>query len=132
VTLAAELVVLAGFSAGWLAAGGHPAGGARMTLLVLTATAMGMQSAGVRLLGQMSSTYLTSTLIGIFQSLAVRRVPQDWLRSTAVLLAFVSGAALGVAGALASPALVPAAVMIPLAVVVLCAARSAHLREAAG
>jgi uncharacterized membrane protein YoaK (UPF0700 family) len=129
VTMAAELVMLAGFSAGWLAAGGHPSGGVRMTLLALTAAAMGMQSAAVRLLGQMSTTYLTSTLIGIFQSLAVRRVPQDWQRSTGVLLAFVAGAALGVAGALASPALVPVAVMLPLAVVVLGAARLAALRQ---
>jgi len=122
-------VVLAGFSAGWLLAGGHPADGVRMTLLALTAAAMGMQGAAVRLLGQMSSTYLTSTLIGIFQSLAVRRVPQDWLRSTCVLIAFVAGAAFGVASAEASPALVPVAVMLPLAVVVLCAARSAALRQ---
>jgi uncharacterized membrane protein YoaK (UPF0700 family) len=129
VTMAAELVVLAGFSAGWLAAGGHPSGGVRMTLLALTAAAMGMQSAAVRLLGQMSTTYLTSTLIGIFQSLAVRRVPQDWHRSTGVLLAFVAGAALGVAGAVASPVLVPVVVMLPLAAVVLCAARSAALRQ---
>jgi uncharacterized membrane protein YoaK (UPF0700 family) len=135
ITMAAELVLLAGFSAGWLAADGHPSGAGRMALLALTAAAMGMQSAAVRLLGQMSSTYLTSTLIGIFQSLAVRRVPQDWQRSTGVLIAFVAGAALGVAGAGASPALVPVAVMLPLAVVAGCAARSASLRlprDAAG
>ncbi len=128
-TMAAELVVLAGFSVGWLLTGGHPADGVRMTLLALTAAAMGMQSAAVRLLGQMSTTYLTSTLIGIFQSLAVRRVPQDWQRSTGVLLVFVAGAALGVAGATVSAALVPVAVMVPLAAVVLCAARSASLRQ---
>jgi uncharacterized membrane protein YoaK (UPF0700 family) len=128
-TMAAELVVLAGFSAGWLAAGGHPSGAGRLALLALSAAAMGMQSAAVRLLGQMSTTYLTSTLIGILQSLAVRRAPQDWQRSTGVLIAFVAGAALGVAGAGASPALVPVAVMLPLAVVVLCAARSAPLRQ---
>ena len=128
VTMAAELILLAGFSAGWLAAGGHPSGAARLILLGLSAAAMGMQSAAVRLLGHMSSTYLTSTLIGIFQSLAVRRVPGDWKRSTGVLTAFVAGAALGVAGAVTSAALVPVAVLLPLAVVVLCAARSAALR----
>ncbi len=128
VTMAAELVVLAGFSAGWLGADGHPSDGVRLTLLALTAAAMGMQSAAVRLLGQMSTTYLTSTLIGIFQSIGARRVPRDWQRSTAVLIAFVAGAAFGVAGAIASAALVPVAVMVPLAVVILCAARSASLR----
>lgn len=128
-TMAAELVVLAGFSAGWLLTGGHPADGVRMTLLALTAAAMGMQGAAVRLLGQMSSTYLTSTLIGIFQTLAVRRVPQDWHRSTGVLVVFMAGAALGVAGGAVSPVLVPMVVMLPLAVVVLCAARSAALHQ---
>jgi uncharacterized membrane protein YoaK (UPF0700 family) len=128
-TMAAELVVLAAFSVGWLAADGHPSGGVRMTLLTLTAVAMGLQSAAVRLLGQMSSTYLTSTLIGIFQSLGARREPQDWQRSTGVLIAFVAGAALGVAAAGAAPALVPVAVLVPLAVVVLCAARSTALRQ---
>jgi uncharacterized membrane protein YoaK (UPF0700 family) len=128
-TMAAELVVLAGFSAGWLLAGGHPADGVRMTLLALSAAAMGMQSAAVRLLGQMSTTYLTSTLIGIFQSLAVGRVPRDWHRSAGVIVAFAAGAALGVAGAMVSAVLVPVAVMLPLAVVVLCAARSSALRQ---
>ena len=68
-TLAAELVVLAGFSAGWLASDGHPAGSAHLTLLAVAA-AMGMQSTAVRHLGQMSSTYLTSTLTGILEALA--------------------------------------------------------------
>jgi len=127
-TMAVELVVLAGFSAGWLAADGHPSGAARLALLALGAVAMGMQSAAVRLLGQMSSTYLTSTLIGIFQSLAVREAPQDWQRGTGVLIAFVAGAALGMAGAAAATALVPVVVMLPLAAVVLGAASSAPLR----
>lgn len=129
VTMVAELAVLAGFSAGWLATDGHPSDGVRLTLLALTAAAMGMQSAAVRLLGQMSTTYLTSTLIGIFQSLGARRVPPDWPRSTGVLVVFVAGAALGVAGAIVSAALVPVVVMVPLAVVVLCAAGSASLRQ---
>lgn len=128
-TMAAELAVLAGFSAGWLATNGHPSAGARLTLLALTSISMGMQSAAVRLLGQMSSTYLTSTLIGIFQALSVRRVPDAWRRSTGVLVFFVAGAALGVAGAAASAALVPVAVMVPLAGVTLCAAASATFRQ---
>jgi hypothetical protein len=46
-----------------------------------------------------------------------------------MLLAFVAGAALGVAGAIVSSVLVPVAVMLPLAAVVFCAAGSAALRR---
>lgn len=130
VALAAELLVLAGFSGGWLAAGGHPAGGGRLVLLIAVAAAMGMQSTAARRLGQMSTTYLTSTLTGLLQALAVRRWPSEWQRSTGVLAAFIVGAVIGAVAALRSPSWVPAAVLIPLAAVVLCsvpaAARSAR------
>ena len=119
-TLAAELLVLAAFSGGWLASDGHPAGGGRLALLVVAGGAMGMQSTAVRRLGQMSTTYLTSTLTGLLQALAIRRWPSQWQRSTGVLAAFVAGAALGAVAALESPSLVPAAVLIPLAAVVTC------------
>lgn len=129
VTLAAELLVLAGFSAGWLATSGSPAGGARVALVMVGAAAMGMQAAAVRRLGQMSSTYLTSTLTGMLEALAVRRWPADWQRSGGVILAVVAGAALGAAAATSAESLVPVAVLVPLAVVVACAARSASLRR---
>jgi uncharacterized membrane protein YoaK (UPF0700 family) len=120
VTLAAELAVLAGFSGGWLAAGGHPSGGPRLTLLAVVAAGMGMQSTAIRRLGPMSTTYLTSTLIGILQALAIRRWPSQWQRSTGVLLAYVIGAVLGGLAVLLAPPAVPAAVLVPLAVAVAC------------
>lgn len=120
VTLAAELAVLAGFSSGWLASGGHPSGGPRLTLLAVAAAGMGMQSTAIRRLGPMSTTYLTSTLIGILQALAIRRWPSQWQRSTGVLLAYVIGAVLGGLAVLLAPPAVPAAVLVPLAVAVAC------------
>jgi uncharacterized membrane protein YoaK (UPF0700 family) len=129
VTLAAELLVLIGFSAGWLVTGGHPAGAAQLALLAVAATAMGMQSAAVRNLGLMSSTYLTSTLTGILEVVPGGRLPASWQRSVSALCALVVGAALGGVTATASPALVPVVVLIPLAAVVWCAARSASLRR---
>lgn len=119
-TLAAELLVLAAFSGGWLASGGHPAGGGRLALLAAAGGAMGMQSTAVRRLGHMSTTYLTSTLTGLLQALAIRRWPSQWQRSTGVLAAFVTGAVLGAVAALESSSLVPAAILIPLAAVVTC------------
>lgn len=120
VALSVELVLLAGFSAGWLAAGGHPAGGSRLALLAVAGAAMGMQATAVRRLGQMSTTYLTSTLTGLLEALAIRRWPGAWQRSTGVVLAFLAGAVLGATAAARATSLVPAAVLIPLAVVVAC------------
>jgi uncharacterized membrane protein YoaK (UPF0700 family) len=117
ITLAAEFVVLAGFSGGWWASGGHPAGAARLTLLVLAAGAMGMESSAVRRLGQMSATYLTSTLTGVLEGLVRSRWPRDWPRSAGVLAAMVTGALLGALADTKYQVCAPAAVMAPLAAV---------------
>jgi len=128
-TLGAELAVLVAFSAGWLAAGGHPAGDGQLALLVLAAAAMGMRSTAVRRLGPMSTTYLTSTLTGLLTALAISRWPAEWQRSSGVLIAIVAGAALGVVTALLSPLWVPAVVLVPLSAVLvsLLAARRGQL-----
>jgi uncharacterized membrane protein YoaK (UPF0700 family) len=132
VTLALELLVLAGFSGGWLAAGGHPSGGPRLALLAVAAAGMGMQATAVRRLGPMSTTYLTSTLTGVLQALAIRRWPSEWQRSTGVLLAFAVGAVLGGLAALQAPAAVPAAALVPLALVVACSLPAAVRRKPGG
>jgi len=115
--LAAETGLLAAFSGEWLATGGHPGGGSRLALLLLAAAAMGLQSATIRRLGQISTTYLTSTLTALFTGLALRQKPEGTGRSTAILVTAVAGAALGTLAALNAPAWVPAAVLIPIAVV---------------
>lgn len=115
--LAVETGLLAVFSGGWLAADGHPAGGSRLALLLLAAASMGMQSATVRRLGQISTTYLTSTLTALFTGLALRRKPEGTRRSAAILVTAVGGAAIGTVTALRAPDWVPAAVLIPIAVV---------------
>ncbi len=119
-TLAVEVVVLAGFSGGWLATGGRPSGGSRLALLGIAACAMGLQTAAVRRLGQMSTTYLTSTLVGIVEALAIRRWPPDWRRGTGVLATLVLGALAGAVTARSLAALVPVVVLVPLAVTVAC------------
>ncbi|MGH7736108.1 MAG: YoaK family protein, partial [Gemmatimonadales bacterium] len=129
VALIAELLVLAGFCAGWLATSGSPVGGPRMALVVVASAAMGMQTSAVRRFGQMSSTYLTGTLTGLLEAFAVRRWPQDWQRNTGVLLALVIGAGIGAGAATTAESLVPLAVLIPVAFVVGCAAWSASLRQ---
>lgn len=81
------------------------------------AVAMGLQSTAVRRLGQMSKTYLTSTLTGLLTALALRRWPEDWRRSAGILVMAVIGAALGVLATTRSPHWVPAAVLIPIGAV---------------
>lgn len=118
VTLGGELFALVAFSGGWLAAGGSPAGGSRLALLVVGAAAMGMQSTAVRRLGQMSSTYLTSTLTGLVSGLAAGALPSGWPRSLGALAALVAGAVLGALAVTHAFWAVPAAILIPEGVVV--------------
>ncbi len=113
VTLAVELGLLVVFSVGWLVSGSHRGTATRMVLLVLAAAAMGVRTAAVRRLGQMSTTYLTSTLTGLFAALATWRLPDEWQRSAGVIVALAVGAAFGSLAATQSPSWVPAAVLVP-------------------
>ena len=117
-TLAAELAVLAGFSVGWELSDGRPHRGAQLVLLIVAAAAMGMQSAAVRRLGQMSSTFLTSTLLGVLAGLATRTRPDGLGRSLGALVAIVVGALAGGILARSAYAWLPVAVLLPLGVVV--------------
>ena len=119
-TLTAELAVLIAFCAGWLASGDQRGTASRLALLVLGAAAMGMQSVAVRRLGQMSSTYMTSTLTGVLGALALRQLPPEWQRSVGALISLVAGAVLGALAAVESPSWVPAAVLVPIATVISC------------
>jgi uncharacterized membrane protein YoaK (UPF0700 family) len=129
-TLTAEVVVLAAFCAGWEAAQGHPRGAAQAALLVVLAAAMGMQSSAVRRLGQMSSTYLTSTLTGVLAGLATRKAPEGLARSLGSLIVIVAGAVAG--GFLATTSAypwLPVVILLPPCLVI-AGALSAHRRAA--
>ena len=119
VTLAAEFCVLAGFSAGWELTGGSPGPTARLLLIAALAVAMGIQSAAVRELGGMSTTYLTGTLTSVISELATRDRKPGLARSLGVLAAIVSGAVAGGLVAEHAPAWLPAVIMTPLTVVVI-------------
>jgi uncharacterized membrane protein YoaK (UPF0700 family) len=119
VTLMAEFVVLAVFSAGWEAAGSHPGSTTQLLLIAGLAGAMGIQSAAVRQLGGMSTTYLTGTLTAVVADLVTRNRQPGLARSIGVLVAIVSGAAVGGLVTEHAPAWQPAVILTPLAVVVL-------------
>jgi uncharacterized membrane protein YoaK (UPF0700 family) len=119
VTLAAEFCVLAAFSAGWELTGGRPGSTGELLLIAALAVAMGIQSAAVRELGGMSTTYLTGTLTAVVAELATRDRKPGVARSLGVLAAIVSGAAAGGVVAERAPAWLPAVILAPLAVVVI-------------
>jgi len=119
VTLAAEFCVLAGFSAGWELTGGSPGSAARLLLIAALAIAMGIQSAAVRELGGVPTTYLTGTLTAVISELATRARGPGLARSVGVLAAIVSGAVAGGVVAEHAPAWLPAVILAPLAAVVI-------------
>jgi len=117
-TLWVELVVLAAFCVGWELSDGSPRDGGQLALLIVAAAAMGMQSAAVRRLGQMSSTYLTSTLLGVLAGPVTRTKPDGLGRSIGALAAVVAGALAGGILAKSAHAWLPIAVLVPVGVVV--------------
>jgi uncharacterized membrane protein YoaK (UPF0700 family) len=98
--LAGEAVVLAGFSAGWIATGGHPGGEAQIALLAIVAVGMGAQSVAAKALGdpKAGTTFLTGTLTGLVSGLVRSRGTAGADRAAiTALVALVIGAAASVA-----------------------------------
>jgi len=116
--LAVELFVLTAFGAGWLLTSARPAGTGRLIMLAGAAAAMGVQSAAVRRLGEVSSTYLTGTLTGVLVALSLRRRPGQLRRSLGVLAAVVVGAVAGAVTTKDAGAWAVVVVLGPVAVVV--------------
>jgi len=129
-TLVVEFGVLVAFSAGWEATGPHPAGTAQLLLITGLAAAMGIQSAAVRQLGGMSTTYLTGTLTAVVAELVTRDRQPGLARSAGVLTAIVAGAVAGGLVAGHAPGWLPAVILTPLAaVVIISVARFPLLRD---
>lgn len=117
-TLAVEACLLVAFSAVWEVAGGHPGGGLQMVLDGVLAASMGAQSAAVRRLGEMSTTYLTGTLTGVLAGLATRDRPDAFGRSVGVLVAIVAGAVTAAFLITDAPTWLPVAILLPIGAVV--------------
>ena len=118
ITLVAELGVLAAFSVVWELARAAPHGDVQLALVAILAAAMGLQAAAVRRLGQMSTTYLTSTLTGLVAGLVTGSKPDGAKRSLGVLAAIVVGAVVAAVLLKTAPAWLPAVVLIPLGLVI--------------
>jgi uncharacterized membrane protein YoaK (UPF0700 family) len=127
--LCTELCLLLGFTAGWEA--GRQRSGWQVALLVLLGSAMGVQSAAVRRLGEMSTTYLTGTLTGVLTALITRNRPAGLWRDVSVLVSVVTGACGGAALIRVAPAWLPALTLLPLSTVII-ATRGFRRGTAAG
>jgi uncharacterized membrane protein YoaK (UPF0700 family) len=133
--LGLDFVLLAGFAVGWEIGGPHPAHVLRIVLLALAAGAMGAQSAAVRRIGPMSTTYLTSTLTGIVESIAMRRWGAAERRGIGIIGMAFAGAAAGIGLVLWAPSLLPVVQLVPLAAVLVASGRlisAARSRAPAG
>ena len=118
VALALEFCVLVVFCVGWELSGGHPAGAGQLMLLASAGIAMGIQSATVRHLGEISTTYLTGTLTGVIAGLVTGRKPNGLGRSLGIFAAVVVGAFSSAIVTTYLPALLPLVMLLPLALVV--------------
>jgi uncharacterized membrane protein YoaK (UPF0700 family) len=123
VALSLDLALLAAFAVGWELVGTHPSETAQVLLLAACATAMGVQSTAVRRLGTVSTTYLTSTFIGLLEALARLRWPEEGARSTGILAAALAGAAGSTLLILYARRWLPALQLAPVAIVVVASLR---------
>jgi uncharacterized membrane protein YoaK (UPF0700 family) len=118
VTLAVELVIMVAFTVGWELAGIHPSGTGQLALVAVLAAAMGLQAAAVRRLGQMSTTYLTSTLTALIAGLVTGSKPDGMARSLGVLAALIIGATIASVLLEEARAWVPLMILVPLGLVI--------------
>ena len=128
--LAVEFCTLTACCVGWELQGGRPAGAGQLVVLAFVAASMGIQSASVRQLGELSTTYLTGTLTGVVASFTAWRKPEGLARSLAIFAALIAGALASAIVTAHAPGWLPVLVLLPLAVVLaLSGARSGALPE---
>jgi len=120
--LCAEVCLLLAFTAAW-ETGRHSYAG-QIVLLVLLSAAMGIQSAAVLRLGDMSATYLTGTLTGVLSGLVRREHGDGRARDISVLGAVVAGAVTGAILVRTAPDWLPVAALFPIAAVIATASRT--------
>jgi uncharacterized membrane protein YoaK (UPF0700 family) len=114
--LCAEICLLLGFTAAWEAGRQRP--GWQVALLLLIAAAMGVQSAAVRRLGDMSATYMTGTLTSLLAGLITGNRPPGLWRDVSALVAVVTGACAAAAVIHFGPAWLPALTLLPASAVI--------------
>ncbi|MDP9432441.1 MAG: DUF1275 domain-containing protein [Actinomycetota bacterium] len=116
--LLAELAILCAFLAGWLISGATPGLAMQYTLVVLSAAAMGVQSALTRRIAVagVATTYITGTLTAALADLGTAGAARSSaVRAAGVLASLVAGAAAGAALMSAVPLAAPAVAVLLVA-----------------
>lgn len=125
IALGKELLLLVLFTIGWELTGSHPSEAWHAGLVSVAAAAMGVQSTAVRRFGQISTTYLTSTLTALFEDLRARRRSPEQQRSVGILAVALVGAAAATALILHARRLLPILQVVPIVVVIVGSRRLA-------
>lgn len=109
IALCFEVLLFAGFTLLWESSGPSVSGNVQLSMLLLCALALGVQSSATLRLGiaGLSTTYLTGTLTNVVHSLVHGKFGRDAGRGLAIIGALVSGAVLGSALAINLPAAMP-------------------------
>jgi uncharacterized membrane protein YoaK (UPF0700 family) len=123
--LSVELLLFGGFALAWWGTGSAPPPPVQPFMLGTAAVALGIQSSAVLRLGVsgMSTTYLTGTLTTLAHTLVTQRTLTGAGRPLATLSALIAGGACGALLSGQAPAVLPAAVLLPLIAVILTGRR---------
>lgn len=118
--LGLEIVVFSVLLVVWELTLGSRSEDLQLGLLMLSAAALGVQSSAIQRFGVpgLSSTYLTGTLTALIGAVAARSSGAVLLPKAQILLALMTGAAVGAVVATHLPWLSPALLVVPLAAVI--------------
>ena len=120
-----EAVVFTAFTVTWETTGSSRSANLQLGLLMMSATALGIQSSAIQRLGVsgLSSTYLTGTLTALIGAVAARSPRTVLLPKAEILLALIVGAGVGAVVSRHLALLAPALLLIPLLGVILVSSR---------
>jgi uncharacterized membrane protein YoaK (UPF0700 family) len=123
-----EAAVFVAFTVVWETTGSDRSANLELGLLMMSATALGIQSSAVQRFGVpgLSSTYLTGTLTALIGAIAARSPVGVLLPKAEVLLALIVGAAVGAVVSGHLPPLAPALLLVPLLGVIVLSSRLRH------
>jgi uncharacterized membrane protein YoaK (UPF0700 family) len=123
-----EAAVFTLFTVVWETTGPSRSANLELGLLMMSATALGIQSSAIQRFGVpgLSSTYLTGTLTALIGAVAARRPRTDLLPKAEILLALITGACVGAIVSGHLPLLAPALLLLPLLGVIIASSRLSH------
>src|SRR3954464_15656937 len=123
-----EAAVFTVFAVVWETTGPSRSANLELGLLMMSATALGIQSSAIQRFGVpgLSSTYLTGTLTALIGAVAARSPRTVLLPKAEILLALITGACVGAIVSGHVPLLAPALLLMPLLGVIIASSRLPH------